>query len=349
MDVVSKSQVDKAGKILRDANASGQERQAAIATVASWRKLHATPLIGINMLMRRVLAKKSYKDAIIAQRLKRMPSIVEKLFRYPQMGASRMQDIGGVRIIVDSIQDVRDLNESLYDLKRSRHQLQEPAKDYIANPKADGYRSLHRVFRYVGTNKLFHGLHIELQIRTRLQHAWATAVETLGLIEGTSFKTGYGDKSFKRFFRLASALFSLDEGQPLVEACRNYSAQELVREFNWLDNELQATARLDNLTVTTPRLEKLDGAMEYDFVVLWLKKLSSTKARLFWQGFRKDNDFMAESLYKQLEQESANDPSVSVVLVSTRSVLELKKAYPNYYLDASLFLENIRRVCRKYA
>ena len=306
-------------------------------------------MIGINMLMRRVLAKKSYKDAIIAQRLKRMPSIVEKLFRYPQMGASRMQDIGGVRIIVDSIQDVRDLNESLYDLKRSRHQLQEPAKDYIANPKADGYRSLHRVFRYVGTNKLFHGLHIELQIRTRLQHAWATAVETLGLIEGTSFKTGYGDESFKRFFHLASALFSLDEGQPLVEACRNYSAQELVREFNWLDNELQATARLDNLTVTTPRLEKLDGAMEYDFVVLWLKKLSSTKARLFWQGFRKDNDFMAESLYKQLEQESANDPSVSVVLVSTRSVLELKKAYPNYYLDASLFLENIRRVCRKYA
>ena len=89
--------------------------------------------------------------------------------------------------------------------------------------------------------------------------------------------------------------------------------------------------------------------MEYDFVVLWFKKLSSTKARLFWQGFRKDNDFMAESLYKQLEQESANDPSVSVVLVSTRSVLELKKAYPNYYLDASLFLENIRRVCRKYA
>ena len=100
MDVVSKSQVDKAGKILRDANASGQERQAAIATVASWRKLHATPLIGINMLMRRVLAKKSYKDAIIAQRLKRMPSIVEKLFRYPQMGASRMQDIRAKRICI---------------------------------------------------------------------------------------------------------------------------------------------------------------------------------------------------------------------------------------------------------
>ena len=208
---------------------------------------------------------------------------------------------------------------------------------------------MHRVFRYVGTNTLFHGLHIELQIRTRLQHAWATAVETLGLMEGTSFKTGYGDESFKRFFRLASALFSVDEGQSLVEACRNYSPRELVREFTWLDNELQATARLDNLTVTAPRLEKLDGAVEYGFVVLWLQKLSPTRARLRWQGFGKENDFMAESLYRQLELESAKDPNVSVVLVSTRSVVELKKAYPNYYLDASLFLENIRRVCRQYA
>ena len=36
------------------------------------------------------------------------------------------------------------------------------------------------------------------------------------------------------------------------------------------------------------------------------------------------------------------------MLMSTSNISKLQQAYPNYYLDASLFLENIRRVCEKY-
>ena len=90
-----------------------------------------------------------------------------------------------------------------------------PPVDYIEKPKDDGYRSLHQVFKYKSTiAPELNGLFIELQIRTKLQHSWATAVETLGLVEKSSFKTGEGAEEFKRFFKLASVLFAHHESQP---------------------------------------------------------------------------------------------------------------------------------------
>ena len=41
------------------------------------------------------------------------------------------------------------------------------------------------------------GLRIEIQIRSRLQHAWATAVETVDAFSGTSLKTTGGSGSEK--------------------------------------------------------------------------------------------------------------------------------------------------------
>ena len=50
--------------------------------------------------------------------------------------------------------------------------------DYIENPKSSGYRSIHYIYKYSSNIQDYDGLKIELQIRTRLQHSWAMAVET---------------------------------------------------------------------------------------------------------------------------------------------------------------------------
>ena len=50
--------------------------------------------------------------------------------------------------------------------------------DYITTPKDSGYRGVHLIYRYYSDkNETFNGLKIEVQIRTALQHAWATAVD----------------------------------------------------------------------------------------------------------------------------------------------------------------------------
>lgn len=54
-----------------------------------------------------------------------------------------MQDVGGLRAILEAVDEVNDLVE-LYRTSRSRHKLF-ALHDYISTPKVDGYRSIHLV------------------------------------------------------------------------------------------------------------------------------------------------------------------------------------------------------------
>ncbi len=181
LEVPSKKKVQKAGKKLAKDDTSIEEFNNAMATLRSKVK------------------RLGFKAPIIAQRLKRTPSIIRKLQRFPSMSLASMQDIGGIRIVLSSIDDVYKLHDDIiknsgrskhepllppYDYIKSKHEPLLPPYDYIKQPKQDGYRSLHQVFKYKSEQySELNGLQIELQIRTKLQHAWATAVETLGIIE----------------------------------------------------------------------------------------------------------------------------------------------------------------------
>lgn len=344
---VTKGQVNRAGKVLRDDNAPPEELIEARKVLATWRNMHISPSADISTLLGAYTGTKSqWPTALVSRRMKRMPSIVGKLRRFPEMQASRMQDIGGVRVIVDTIQDVYTMYNAVSENKKSRQILELPPNDYIARPKTDGYRSLHQVFRYVSDkHPETNGLRIELQIRTRLQHAWATAVETLGAIEKSSFKTGEGNNAVKRYFQVASALFSLDEGQPVTEPCKGISHKELVREFEVLDKRLEATAKLKTLAVR--QLPKITGKDRKSGLLLLVLTVSPNgDSQLEVQ--RCDNLPVAEMAYSGIELLNKDNPAVYVLLMNTNNVSKLQQAYPNYYLDASLFLENIKRVCEKY-
>ncbi|MEK9196439.1 MAG: RelA/SpoT domain-containing protein, partial [Patescibacteria group bacterium] len=187
----SKSKVDKAGDIIRSSKPDSDEYRDALNIVNDWRVCHAYPVNTFVATLRKKVRK--YKDPIVAQRLKRLPTIVNKLDREPSMKLSRMHDIAGVRGVVKTMDD---LNKLVGEYKRAKflHELKN-TYDYIDNPKLDGYRSVHLVYKYCSTStrtKQYEGLQIELQLRTRLQHDWATALETISTFRNESFKTGGG-------------------------------------------------------------------------------------------------------------------------------------------------------------
>ncbi|MDD4796164.1 MAG: RelA/SpoT domain-containing protein [Eubacteriales bacterium] len=133
-------------------------------------------------------------NAIVAQRLKRLQSITNKLNRFPNMGLCTMQDIGGCRVIVSSIEEAYKI---IGKLKKSsmRHKLREEY-DYIKSPKEEGYRSYHITYSYHSDrNEKYNGLFIEIQVRTHIQHLWATAVETMDIFTGESLKNGFGSET----------------------------------------------------------------------------------------------------------------------------------------------------------
>ena len=67
---------------------------------------------------------------IVAQRLKRTPSILLKLQTHRTMRLSAMQDIGGLRVVLENVDEVYKLVE-IYRKSKSRHKLS-MFNDYIS-------------------------------------------------------------------------------------------------------------------------------------------------------------------------------------------------------------------------
>jgi ppGpp synthetase/RelA/SpoT-type nucleotidyltranferase len=178
----SKSQINKAGLAIRDATSWNSELDWAIGAIGSWRSFHEFPLRA-TFLSLDFDAKNMDKSAMVSERLKRLDAIHLKL-RRPEnrpMKLSTMQDIAGCRAVVDSIKIAREL---AYLYPKVSH-------DYITSPKPDGYRSLHIVEHYEprsDEDERYRGCKIEIQIRSRLQHGWAAALETVDFVREEKLK-----------------------------------------------------------------------------------------------------------------------------------------------------------------
>ena len=129
--------------------------------ITNWRSSHSFPLNTLQNGLR-AKAKQVTTDYLVAQRIKRLSSIELKLRRFPSMKLSQMQDIGGCRVILPSVTEVRELAR-LYKRGNGRHK---PAgeDDYIENPRGSGYRGMHFIYGYYSDrNTKYNGLKIEIQ------------------------------------------------------------------------------------------------------------------------------------------------------------------------------------------
>lgn len=343
ISVPSKKSVARAGEILRASETvSLNDYEEAFRTLSQWRGLFAYPLNTFYSLLTKKCNSLGLHDAIVARRMKRTPSIIKKLTRFKNMRLDRMQDIGGLRVIVSSAEDVYRLHNSLCH-SRIYHDVIYPCDDYIKSPKPDGYRSLHQVFKYKSkTYPELCGLRVEVQIRTQIQHSWATAVEALGVIEKAAFKSGEGGKEFKRFFVLSSALLSIKEGQPIVEELANIDKLEIVKELEDLEQRLGIFLKLQGVAITVKRLGSQGKGVAY-----YLMELNVLENSLRLWGFGPSDLQEAEDYYKFRETEAREKENIDVVLISASSLKLVKKAYPNYFLDCGEFIKNLREICKK--
>lgn len=106
----SKREINEAGAAIRNSEISPEDRAAALRIVDNWRSAHAYPLHVFYMNLRRKCG--SRKDILVAERLKRIDSIVGKLQREEGMQLYRMQDLGGCRMVLPTLQDVYTYSES---------------------------------------------------------------------------------------------------------------------------------------------------------------------------------------------------------------------------------------------
>ena len=124
----------------------------------------------------RLSGKPSPIDAI-KSRIKSPRSIIGKLKRrgFPislQSMLENLNDIGGIRVICPFIEDIYTVADMLMrqdDLKLIDR------KDYIENPKPNGYRGLHLILEVpIFLSDRTQPVHIELQLRTIAMDFWAS-------------------------------------------------------------------------------------------------------------------------------------------------------------------------------
>ncbi|WP_300767080.1 GTP pyrophosphokinase family protein [uncultured Bifidobacterium sp.] len=174
---VARGQANKAGRVLRTIDMTdsvSQNQKDAIITATRWRSQHVK---ATETCFSTVLDCASAIDGTVATyRMKRMTSIIRKLQRpSSHLKLGELDDIGGCRLIVNTIDDVNtatDILKNRLSLKNGNGD-----KNYIDSPQQSGYRSRHLIAKI---NEEETCLHVEIQIRTRLQHCWATANAAMG-------------------------------------------------------------------------------------------------------------------------------------------------------------------------
>ena len=309
----SRNKINQSGKVLLAGPEMGFPYTDANLIVEDWRKLHMIPLQELVEEVTRVLADGGVQAAFSSHRLKRMTSIIAKLRHNPGMGLGGLQDIGGARFVFEDIESLLKAQKIL--------------------SKASGYRSIHFAYKYVSDNEDYDGLRVELQIRTRLQHDWAMAVETAELISKSSLKASLGDENWLSFFKLSSAVFAQKEGMPVAESFAEYSEKDYCLQYAQLDKSFKFLDQLQAL-VSAVKISE-EHTLRGGFAVLLIQ---FAEKRVQLRHFQSDNLEDAIKYYSEVEK-SIYDQNSAVVLVSVSDMKELQEAYPSYFLNASEFIQ----------
>lgn len=337
----SRNEVNRAGEILAaDTVETGEDVDQWLWSwdvVTNWRACHGYTINTFRATLG-VKLREIDKTAIVAQRLKRMQSIVNKLQRLEKMQLSRMQDIGGLRAVVSSMQELRAL-ETNYRESRFRHELVN-ARDYVAEPKTSGYRSIHLVYRYKNRRRAdYDGLLIELQLRTKIQHIWATAVETIGTFLNHALKASEGPEEWLEFFAITSAALAHLERTPPVRAYADLALAEVYEAVTEKAAKLQVRPTLLGFTVAANQVHADRRAGSYHLVILDAVRMTVTT-----KSFTRDELNTASEEYSQVEERIKQGERIQAVLVSAGPFENLRRAYPNYFLDSREFLNLLLRI-----
>lgn len=333
----SGKQISKAGTIALTSN-DNDEVSHAIEVIKDWRSLHLPALDELQSSLLQLLKEKGIHIFSVSRRLKRLSSILNKLDRNPKSGLGTMQDIGGLRIVVQTMDALNNALKVILENVPNNFEFCKEPVNYIENPKdISGYRSIHFVYKYHSENKDIDGMKIELQLRTKLQHSWAMAVETAELITGTALKSSQGEEEWLTFFKVVSSLFAIKERTPIMKEHqeKGYGMEELMKQLYQMNKSYNFNDTLKALNVTSSFAKQ--GNYKDGYYIL---SINFEKKTIRIKAFPKENEENASTFYSRLEK-NIEDNKNAIVLVSVPRMQQLQEAYPSYFLNTGEFLHAI--------
>ena len=377
MTIISRKQATAAGKILKELSGqqNSEEYRKQILILDSWRHQHEEPAqIFFNKLVGII---NKYPDAMATYRLKRKESILKKLYRSNgnfELGA--MDDIAGCRAIVNSVSEVYEVYNEILNLKEAGEIDIKKTKDYIENPEKSGYRSLHIIIKQtLKQEDIDRQYRIELQIRTKLQHYWSTAVEAMSEIDNVEYKdptlVSEGNtriQSCLQFFKVISKLFACCENnddelkEELVNSVRtNDNFKEIIKDLkaarnsvtiNMQKNIAKSGEGLYLLELSRETQELTIHSYTMDCVEKAITNYNSKENSSISNEANKiqyDTEIDSGSVNKDLTVEKPDAQtsyitSINRVLIYAKNEDQLGDTYPNYSYNIEKFIEKVEEL-----
>lgn len=377
MTIISRKQATAAGKILKKLSGqqNSEEYGKQILILDSWRHQHEEPAQIFFKKLVGIINK--YPDAMATYRLKRKESILKKLYRSNgnfDLGA--MDDIAGCRAIVNSVSEVYEVYNEILNLKEAGEIDIKKTKDYIKNPEKSGYRSLHIIIKQtLKQENIDRKYRIELQIRTKLQHYWSTAVEAMSEIDNVEYKdptlVSEGNtriQSCLQFFKVISKLFACCENnddelkEELANSVRtNDKFKEIIEDLkaarnsvtiNMQKNSTQGGEGLYLLELSRETQELTIHSYTMDCVEKAIKNYSSKENSSINNEANKiqyDTEIDSGSVNKNLTAEKTDThasyiTNINRVLIYAKNEDQLGDTYPNYSYNIEKFIEKVEEL-----
>jgi ppGpp synthetase/RelA/SpoT-type nucleotidyltranferase len=166
---LTNGEINRLGESIRN---NGYASNEELKKLQEFRISFSEPLFRVFNKIR-ILSNSINKESIVAFRLKRISTIINKIERENEMKLSRMGDIAGIRCIFNDESEVY----KAFELFCKKYEISGEPKNYIKKPKEIGYKAIHiYVVDKVSKKR------IEIQIKTIKQHNWATLVEITDLL-----------------------------------------------------------------------------------------------------------------------------------------------------------------------
>lgn len=332
---VPKARVRAAGKAIANNTATDEDYQL----VDQWRSAHGYVINTFKVWLRHKVEAFG-SNAEFGQRLKRRNTVIDKLQRTRPDGTplvfdvTTMQDFAGCRFIFDNIDDLVEFRKYLLSdrvMENVLHKLKHEDRDkynYIERPKPTGYRGIHDVFvhnprphrRGDDSSTPWRGLMVELQYRTRAQHAWATALEISDIMDRKRTKFGFAEDARGQFFAMASEIIAR-RYEGLSRAYPDQSDAQLQKSFDDLENSLGILRRLGAMR----QFDQYHRLGKHN--VLNIVSIANGEYELEVQVFPNAKTAIARAA--ELE---AQEGSLNAVYV-TGEPTQLRSAYRNYFND----------------
>jgi ppGpp synthetase/RelA/SpoT-type nucleotidyltranferase len=341
-------EINRAGEVLRSRDSSQVNVNDALDILNEFRFSHRYPLHVFQVNLKNNSLRKD-KTALVSQRLKRVSSIIKKLNRVYGKGSTiklfQIQDIAGCRAVVKNYSIAKELFEFYIRGRNLKHKFVK-SNDYVTYPKEDGYRSFHVVYEFRSDKKKseYNGRRVEIQIRTRLQHSWATAVETVDFFTRQSLKLNEGKPEWADFFRLVSSAFAIKENCPVVNGTP-INKTDLYNQIRKREKDLDV---INKLVKWNNALRLIDEKqLKNNRAKFFLLELDISREDLFIQPYEAKQEDEATKEYAKLEKKYKDQKDYDIVLVGVDAAKDLKKAYPNYFVDTTDFVRELREILAK--